>query len=139
MSLVADFNGSYTSDHSFDSFSGITIDTKRNTQVHSFMFGPRAYLKARKLRPFGHVLLGVARYNSSFDHVVTLNGVEVPEGTAHISGSINRFGMILGGGTDVKLTRTIDWRVQADYLRIAPFQSDGSNNARVSTGLVFRF
>jgi opacity protein-like surface antigen len=140
LGLVADFDGSYFSSHSAVSISNTaSLDMQRTIRIHTFMFGPRIFVKVGKIRPFGHVLLGLARSDVSFDQVITDNGAVVPDGTFHFSGGINRFAVALGGGADVRLARRLDWRLQADYIRIAPWQSDGSNNARISTGLVFRF
>jgi hypothetical protein len=139
ISLVADFNGSYASKNSAFTISNASLNIHSKTRNHTFLFGPRAYMSVGRIRPFGHVLLGLARIDLSFDHVLTESGVVVPQGTEHFEGSVNRFAVALGGGTDIRLARTLDWRLQADYIRVAPWQSDGSNNARVSTGLVFRF
>jgi opacity protein-like surface antigen len=140
MSLVADFNGSYVSNHFAASISSTaSLDMHETIRIHTFLFGPRAFSRVGRSRPFGHVLLGLARNDVSFDQVITDNGVVVPDGTFHFSGSTNRFAVALGGGMDLRLTRTLDWRLQADYIRVAPGRSDGSNNARVSTGLIFRF
>ena len=47
--------------------------------------------------------------------------------------------MAMGGGLDVKLTRSLAFRVlQADYL-LTRFGGVTQNNARLTTGLVYRF
>jgi hypothetical protein len=47
--------------------------------------------------------------------------------------------MAIGGGIDATLTDKIRWRViQGDYL-LTQFGGGSQNNARISTGIIFRF
>jgi hypothetical protein len=47
--------------------------------------------------------------------------------------------MVLGGGVDVAVHRNLAVRlIQADYF-LTRFGGASQNNARISTGLVFRF
>ena len=81
------------------------------------MAGPRlTYRGAGKVEPYAHVLAGGAFGND-----------------------FGKFAMAVGGGVDVKVNDKFAIRVvQADY---APIFVDGGtiNNARISTGVVFRF
>lgn len=94
--------------------------------VHSFsyLFGPVvSYRKSDKLTPFAHVLLGGTR--------VTVSG---------LSGSTSAFTTAFGGGFDTKLTSRISYRlVQADWVLTHFAGSTQAKNARISTGIVFRF
>jgi hypothetical protein len=89
------------------------------TQFHTFLFGPQVSFPAR-ISPFAHVLVG----------------------GAHISGGGNSdtaFASAIGVGIDAKITDRFSWRlIQGDYL-ISRFSDHTQNNARVSTGIVFRF
>jgi len=47
--------------------------------------------------------------------------------------------MALGGGVDLRLSRSVAFRmIQADYL-LTRFGGITQNNARITTGLVYRF
>jgi hypothetical protein len=90
-----------------------------STSVHRFLFGPQVSWPAR-VSPFAHVLIG----------------------GAHVSGSgfsDSSFSTAVGGGIDTRLLPGIYWRViQGDYLSTR-FFGHTQNNARLSTGIVFRF
>jgi hypothetical protein len=89
------------------------------TSTHTFLFGPQISLPAR-ISPFGHMLLGGA-HNS----------------TGGFGSS--SFSLAIGGGIDATLTDKFRWRViQADYL-LTQFGGGSQNNARISTGIIFRF
>lgn len=56
------------------------------------------------------------------------------------SASDSGFAMMLGGGADARLTKHIAVRlVQADWIHYSISGTTGNSNARISTGLVFRF
>ena len=90
-----------------------------STSVHTYLFGPQISWPAR-VSPFAHLLIGAA----------------------HVSGSgfsDTSFSTALGAGIDARVVPGIYWRViQADYLATR-FFSNTQNNARISTGIVFRF
>jgi hypothetical protein len=73
-----------------------------------------------RVSPFAHVLLG----------------------GGHVSGggfSDTSFAMAIGGGIDAELMHGIYWRViEGDYLP-THFFGTTQNNARLSTGIVFKF
>jgi len=114
LGVTADFSGGYKS------VSGASA------HVHNFLFGPTlSYNKLDHFKPFVHTLFGVSHASGAIDTVG--------------SASDNAFAMALGGGVDAGITRHIALRlVQADYL-MTRFQSTNQNNARISTGVVFRF
>jgi hypothetical protein len=90
-----------------------------STSVHTFLFGPQVSWPAR-VSPFAHVLLGGARASA-------------------LGVSNTAFGVAIGAGIDTRLLPGIYWRIfQADYLQTR-FFSRTQNNARISTGIVFRF
>jgi hypothetical protein len=74
--------------------------------------------------PSVHALFGAIRGSSGFDDISKPN---------------TRFVLALGGEIDVRINRTVAFRVlQADYL-LTRFLGLRQDNIRVSTGFVFRF
>lgn len=107
---VADFGGEYG-----------TVAGVSSSSVTSFLFGPQVSFPAR-VSPFAHVLLGGAHF--SFGH----GG---PSDTA--------FASAIGVGIDARVAHGVSWRViQGDWVHTS-FFGNGQNNARISTGIVFRF
>ena len=106
-------------------------------KIHNFLFGGTfSYRGHESLRPFAHVLAGFSRRDIHGTEILTGSG-----GTLDIrfSNSETAFAAAAGGGLDVQLGKRLALRVvQADYLltRLGGFTQ---NNARISTGLVFRF
>src|ERR1700691_1615324 len=90
----------------------------------TYLFGPKVSMRRGPVTPFAQALFG----------------------GAHLSGggiSSNGFAMTLGGGVDWDATPHIAIRlVQAEYLMTRFSEIDGNNqqnNARISTGVVFRW
>jgi hypothetical protein len=101
----------------FDGHYGSTHGV--GTSVYSYMFGPQVSFPAR-VSPFAHVLLGGAHFSAA--------------GFGN-----SAFAMAIGGGIDTEIKEGIRWRIfQGDYL-MTRFGSQTQNNARLSTGVVFRF
>jgi opacity protein-like surface antigen len=120
LSGVADFGG----------YSSSYLPATRNSgTLSTYLFGPRvSYRHFGKLTPFGQVLFGVAHADSKVVGALT---------------SENAFAMTVGGGVDYQLFRHIAIRpVQADYLltrfAVGTVPTQTQNNARISTGFVFR-
>jgi opacity protein-like surface antigen len=90
---------------------------KAGDHVHTYMFGPVFSARSDKVTPFAHALFGGAS-----------------------GGGTNAFAMAFGGGVDVKVAEKVAFRlIQGDWLL---FRSEGftsKKNARISTGIVFRF
>lgn len=90
-----------------------------STSAHTFLFGPQVSWPAR-VSPFAHVLIG----------------------GAHVSGgglSDSSFSTAVGAGIDTRLAPGIYWRIiEGDYVSTR-FFGRTQNNARLSTGIVFRF
>ncbi len=89
---------------------------------HSFLFGPRFAIPGMgKFTPYVHALFGAVHDSSGGIFANT------------------SFGTALGGGLDVELIKPVAVRViQVDDV-VTHFNSTTQNNARISTGLVFRF
>ena len=143
--LTADFSGHYDSSSSiqelvppfppgFPPIPSFTTTVKSSTNVHTFMVGPRfSYRKNEKITPFAHVLFGVSRRHLDSD--VSFIGF----GRTSFSANDTSFAGAVGGGLDVAMGKNLALRViQADYLLTRAF-GNNANNARISTGIVFRF
>lgn len=110
--VVGDFSGHYGT------------RAGNNVNSHQALFGPRLTFRG-PVSPFVHALFGFARGNA---------------GLFGSTSSETALGMAFGGGVDVNLvSEHVAWRViQADYL-LTRFFDNNRNNARLSTGIVFRF
>jgi len=90
-----------------------------NASVHTFLFGPQISWPSR-VSPFAHVLIGGAHFSAG--------------GLTDTS-----FSSAIGGGIDTKIAHGVSWRIiQGDYF-LTRFLGSTQNNARISTGIVFRF
>lgn len=106
--------------------SGAADTDGRHSAMYTFMGGPRATLRQGRIQPYVQVLIGGARFASSF-----VQG----SGPA----STNSFAAAFGGGVDLKVVHHFSIRlVQVDYL-FTHFTGFTQNNVRVSSGFVFRF
>ena len=142
LGLVADFAG-------FDD-SRLTLFNPAGSQTfdasgsaYTFAFGPRfSYRRHEKFTPFIQALFGGAHASS-----VTISGCSGNPACTPL-GSDTAFTTLLGAGFDVKLNRHIALRLfEGDFL-LTHFKNPTSttgqdrgwqDNARFSTGIVFRF
>jgi opacity protein-like surface antigen len=115
--VKADFSGNYGN----TTFAGITS----HDSIYTYTVGPQvSYRKSERVTPFVHALFGGAHFRSN------------ALGTTFTD---NGFAMYLGGGVDVKLTKSLALRAfQTDYA-LDRVSGSNLNNFRFSTGLVFRF
>lgn len=110
---------------------GLTIDgsyMKNSGQgelsQYSLMGGPRYNILDRKIVPFVHGLVG---YNK-------IKLLPAPKTLEH-----SGFGLALGGGVDVRVSRSFAVRaVQADWLH-SPFVTHSTDWLRLGFGAVYRF
>lgn len=120
--LAADFSGHY---------GDVTLlpGLKADLSAHIFTVGPRfSYRGNERVTPFGHVLVGAARSDSSF-----------LSRTGKVKSSDSTFALVIGGGLDVNINKHAAFRLfQADYV-LTRFDDDTQNNFRISTGLVLKF
>ena len=101
----------------FDAHFG--LPSSFDARTLDFMAGPQISFPAR-ISPFVHVLGGVGH--------ISFNGA-----------TDNSFAVAFGGGVDMRIVPFVSWRiVQIDDLVTHHFDTV-QHNARVSTGLVFRF
>jgi hypothetical protein len=96
-----------------------------NANVYSYLFGPKISYHRGPITPFGQVLFGGAHLTGSA-----------------AASSENDFAMTFGGGVDWNATSHLGIRlIQAEYLmtKFTDGLNNRQNNARISTGVVFRF
>jgi opacity protein-like surface antigen len=97
-----------------------------NSNVLTYLFGPRIVLHRGKAEPFVHALFGGARENVKFP------------GRPAAPVTDNAFAFALGGGLDVKVNDNFAIRVaQIDYLG-DKILGQTANNFRYSAGIVIR-
>ena len=108
------------------SFVGLVFDASglyngsHGIHQYNIVLGPRLAYTFGKWRPFVHAMGGI--------QLVTVNDVRY-----------HPVAFDLGGGVDYKLPfRNFSWRLQADYLH-THLLSAVQNDARASTGIVYRF
>jgi opacity protein-like surface antigen len=112
LGLAADVGGYHSNPF------GVDLNT------YSYMFGPRlSYRTASRVTPFTQALLGAAHTTGS---------------AFGASASNNSFAFSAGGGVEIRLSHSIAFRPQADYILL---RSNGANLncARVSAAIVFQF
>jgi opacity protein-like surface antigen len=124
--FAADFSGRYQTES--DS------PPRLGASVHSFLFGPQVYDRAGRVTGFAHALFG---------------GAKAGEGFRLVGGGLQSgktcFAMAFGGGIDVNVNEKIAVRVfQADFEKIRAEsalsgETKGTNNFRLSIGVVFKF
>ena len=79
--------------------------------LFTYMFGPQIKKHSGKFQPFGEALFGAAHTN------LDANLCKLEGGCGSGSGNNNGFAMEFGGGLDIPITKTIQFRpVEVDYL-----------------------
>ena len=145
--IVGEFSGHYQSSGGTIAFPTPPIvvpvpvvAVSADSNLYTFLFGPRlSYRKDKRFTPFAHILPGLARSHTS--GTVTTQLLVMPPVLTdfHFSDSGTAFAMAIGGGLDMKLTKSLVFRVlQADYL-LTRFGGATQNHARLTTGLLYRF
>jgi hypothetical protein len=112
----------------FNKHWGLTVDGGGNfgdnATVATMMAGPQYKFRGEHVSPFMHLLMGWHQL------------------WPHFADSHSGFGMMLGGGIDVRLSRHVDWRlIEGDYVygRHDSPVSTTLSGARLGSGLVFKF
>jgi len=123
MGVEGDFSGTYAT------ISGVS------THVYTYAGGPVVFANIGNIKPFAHVLFG---------------GTQLGESQSGASASWNGYTFMFGGGVDARVKgplairlAQVDWlyyHFGAKTIETISFPSfSGSNNVRISTGLVVRF
>jgi len=125
----------FAANGNFNEWFGITGDfsaaykTENGVSLHNYTytFGPVISLRANKgFTPFAHALIGG-------DHTSL-------SATGFGSATGNGVAMMAGGGVDFNFSQHISFRAaQADWLLLHSSGSTSSKNARISSGIVFKF
>ena len=103
------------------------------TRIYDFLVGPKLFpLGHRKLTPFGHVLIGAARYSNTVPPV-GLYGSVTRTATA--------YAWEAGGGLDMNLSKHWGIRlIQADFGGANFFGGSTSHGSRrIVVGVIYRF
>ncbi|HEX7317433.1 MAG TPA: outer membrane beta-barrel protein [Pyrinomonadaceae bacterium] len=131
VSRYVGLKGSYSFHRkSFDVNGGTAATTfDIDGDIHQFLGGVefKDNAKETKVKPFAHVLAGVAHAR-----------VEADNATVSFTETETGFGAAIGGGVDFKLSDRVDLRaIQFDYN---PNRADGqtTHNFRIGIGLIFR-
>lgn len=119
----------------FNEWFGITADIGAayksesgvNFSNYTYTFGPVLSLRANKaFTPFVHALIGG-------DHASV-----GASGSGSVTG--NGLALMAGGGVDLNFSEHLAFRAaQADWMLVHSSGSTSSKNARISTGIVFKF
>lgn len=118
-----------------------------NRQSH-FLIGPRyGFYNHSRFTPFGEVLFGVVNASVSTSlleapTVLPASSIIIPDNvSASLSASRTSFGMMAGGGLDIRLTKHLTYRLfDADYFLSRPVslisgENVNKNNIRLTTGV----
>lgn len=125
--IEAEFGGSYTGNvRGFD----VTVN-----EFH-YLFGPKFSSNGEKVNVYGHALFGGARLGGTITECVG-------EGCINVGGSNNSMAMMIGGGFDFAVSKSVWIRpAQLDYF-LTRFdvggESNTQNNLRYAAGIVFKF
>jgi Outer membrane protein beta-barrel domain len=107
--------------------------------LFTYLFGPQIKFRTPRFQPFAQVLLGGAHSN------VYGNLTKACAGACTTSGSPagNGFAMVIGGGIDIPINKSIQFRpVDLDYLMTRftnQFNNSSQSNLRYSAGVNFTF
>jgi opacity protein-like surface antigen len=115
LAVVVDGSGQY------GSVQGVELDQLTLTAGPSGTFG-----RGGPASVFVHALFGLVRTSAG----ISVLGVTISE-------SRSDFGMLFGGGVDVKLGAKLAFRLQGDYERIQADEG-GEDGYRLSAGVVLR-
>jgi hypothetical protein len=110
-----------------------------HSNLFTYMAGPQLRFPAHTFKPFAEFLFGGALTNF-YGNLVT------GASTTNVHTSNNAFAMAVGGGFDIRLSKSIYFRpFQMDYLltrfgnALVPGGNHNQNNFRYSAGFIFTF
>jgi hypothetical protein len=107
--------------------------------LFTYLFGPQIKFRSPRFQPFAHILLGGAHSN------VYGNLTKACQLSCTTSGSPagNAFALAIGGGIDIPITHSFQFRpAEIDYLMTRftnQFNNSSQNNFRYSAGVNFTF
>jgi len=110
--------------------------------AYTYLFGPKLAFRRSPFTPYAQLLFGGAHGDVPVACMIGGGGgarIRRQSTTFCLGSSENAFAMAIGGGLDWNATEHFGLRlIQAEYL-MTHFVSDTQNNARISTGVVFRW
>jgi hypothetical protein len=114
--------------------SSDVLNSGKTGDVLSYLAGPVFYpVRHRTRTVFVQGLLGGAR----------VTGAVPVTGGGFLSGYVNRFAWAIGTGVEYRVSESIGFRIGADYLHTAYFQSatiiTGQSDLRITGSLVYYF
>jgi opacity protein-like surface antigen len=129
-------SGNYKSIDESRTISGVAVTAEGDLSILMFMGGARYSVRNNPaLAPFAHALLGGVRGSVSVTGSATVGGQTF---SATESDSSTEFGLLAGGGIDLRLTDRAGLRIGADFLRLFVDEGD-ANGFRFTAGVVFPF
>lgn len=131
--VVGDFGGYH--------FNGPASDGTLDVAFVTYLFGPKVTLHHGKLAPFAQALFGGVHggFTQTFCDDARVHNQGETGGCESGSTDANTFSMAIGGGLDWNATTHIGVRlIQAEYV-MTRFFTFTQNNARISTGVTFRW
>jgi hypothetical protein len=130
LGVTADFSGNYKN---LNATNG-SLTANASVRIYTYTFGPTASYPIGRVKVFAHALFGDAHVRPT--GCVAFSGSPDECGPGSVSG----FGMIVGGGLDLRAGKASAFRVvQLDWMRLPSQFGAQNNNFRVSSGLVFHF
>ncbi|MFI5421942.1 MAG: outer membrane beta-barrel protein [Nitrososphaerales archaeon] len=109
-----------------------------NGNLFTYMAGPQLRLPTHTFKPFAEFLFGGAHTNT-YANLIKVTG-------STVNPNNNAFAMAVGGGFDIRVSKTISIRpFQMDYLltrfgtSFLPGGNHNQNNFRYNAGVVFTF
>lgn len=114
--IKGNVTGHFKSEHFVDVFSppGATQVTNTRERLYNFLGGIQVKNNSRaaRVKPFAHVLAGLARYSERGEQTIDL----FPEFNFIADDRVTGFALKVGGGLDIRAGRKIDIRVvEFDY------------------------
>jgi opacity protein-like surface antigen len=150
-----DVTGHFKNEQFVDVFptpgGNVTFAINTRERIYNFLGGVQVKdnSKETRIKPFGHVLAGAARYRSKIRQTVDV----FPDFNFAVEDPVTSFAMKVGGGLDLRISRRIDLRlVEFDYNPIfagdrkfktiegpLSFSSTGktAHNYTIGVGIVF--
>ncbi len=137
--VKADFDG-YTQGSGVKVTQNGQVIGSASGNVFTYMFGPQFKKHSGRFQPFGEALFGAAHTN------FYANACKLDIGCGSGSGNNNGFAMEFGGGLDIPITKSIQFRpVEVDYLYThfgsnhIPNAATSQNNFKYVAGVNFIF
>jgi opacity protein-like surface antigen len=114
--IKGDFTGHFKTDRFVDVFAppGATQTESTKERLYNFLGGIQIKdnRKDKRVKPFGHVLAGIARYTARQQQTIDI----FPQFNFVANDRETSFAMKVGGGLDVRVSRRVDVRlIEVDY------------------------